>query len=100
AILMPYVLKANRSEIELRMDRLTSYMSLAESGFDGFWNWVLALREEQSIPHNLAAIDIDDSQQETVSRMAVEDPSAGGNPIDFSKEQYRAIFIAAVHGTL
>ncbi|MCP4342238.1 MAG: iron-containing alcohol dehydrogenase, partial [Desulfobulbaceae bacterium] len=46
AILMPYVLKANRSEIELRMDRLTSYMSLAESGFDGFWNWVLALREE------------------------------------------------------
>jgi alcohol dehydrogenase class IV len=100
AILMPYVLKANRSEIEPRMDRLTRYMGFAETGFEGFLNWVLALREELSIPHSLAAINIDDSQQNTVSRMAVEDPSAGGNPIGFSKEQYRAIFIAAVHGTL
>jgi len=100
AILMPYVLKANKSEIEQRMDRLTRYMGLAETGFDGFLNWVLALREELAIPHSLKAIDINDSQQETVGRMAVEDPSAGGNPIGFSEEQYKEIFIAAVHGTL
>ncbi|MCU7816661.1 MAG: iron-containing alcohol dehydrogenase [Candidatus Thiodiazotropha sp. (ex Rostrolucina anterorostrata)] len=100
AILMPYVLKANRSEIEPRMDRLTRYMGLAETGFDGLLNWVLALREELSIPHSLAAINIDDSQQNTVSRMALEDPSAGGNPIGFSEEQYRNIFTAAVYGKL
>lgn len=100
AILMPYVLKANRSEIEPRMDRLTRYMGFAETGFDGLLNWVLALREELSIPHSLAAINIDDSQQNTVSRMALEDHSAGGNPIGFSEEQYRNIFTAAVYGKL
>ena len=30
--------------------------------------------------------------------MAVEDPSAGGNPISFNQEQYSDIFVAAVHG--
>ena len=100
AILMPYVLKANRSKIEQRMDRVTRYMGFAEAGFDSFLNWVLALREELAIPHSLAAIDIDDSQQETVARMATQDPSAGGNPVTFSEEQYRDIFITAVHGTL
>jgi hypothetical protein len=32
--------------------------------------------------------------------MAVEDPSAGGNPISFSAEQYRQIFTNAVNGDL
>ena len=100
AILMPYVLKANKNAIEERIDRLTQYMGLAETGFDSFLNWVLAIREELAIPHSLATIGIDDAKSETVGKMAVEDPSAGGNPISFSEEQYKDIFVAAVHGTL
>ena len=100
AILMPYVLKANKNEIEERINRLTRYMGLAETGFDSFLNWVLAIREELAIPHNLSTIGIDDAKSVTVGKMAVEDPSAGGNPISFSEEQYRDIFVAAVHGTL
>ena len=75
-------------------------MGLAETGFDSFLNWVLAIREELAIPHNLSTIGIDDAKSVTVGKMAVEDPSAGGNPISFSEEQYRDIFVAAVHGTL
>ena len=100
AILMPYVLKANKSAIEERMNRLTRYMGLADTGFDGFLNWVLTIRDELAIPHNLAAIGIDDAKSETVAGMAVEDPSAGGNPISFSEEQYKDIFVAAVNGSL
>jgi len=100
AILMPYVLKANKNSIEERINRLTRYMGLAETGFDSFLNWVLAIREELAIPHSLATIGIDDAKSETVGKMAVEDPSAGGNPISFSEEQYKDIFVAAVHGTL
>ena len=100
AILMPYVLKANRSAVEERMNRVTRYMGLADTGFDGFLNWVLAIREELAIPHSLAAIGIDDAKSETVARMAVEDPSAGGNPISFSEGQYKDIFVAAVNGSL
>ncbi len=100
AILMPYVLKANRSEIELRIDRLSRYMCLSETGFDGFLNWVLDMRKQLKIPHTLAEINIDTEQAETVGKMAVKDPSAGGNPISFSAEQYQQIFIDAVNGKL
>ncbi|MCK4709875.1 MAG: iron-containing alcohol dehydrogenase, partial [Gammaproteobacteria bacterium] len=100
AILMPYVLKANRSEIEQRIDRLTKYMGLGETGFDGFMNWVLDLRKQLEIPHTLADIKIDEDKAELVGKMAVEDPSAGGNPVSFSAQQYQQIFIDAVNGTL
>ncbi len=100
AILMPYVLKANRNEIEQRLDRLTRYMGLAETGFDGFMAWVLALREQLGIPHTLAGIGIDETQAETVGKMAVEDPSAGGNPISFNAGQYQQVFVNAVKGDL
>lgn len=100
AILMPYLLQANRSEIEQRIERLTQYMGLAECGFTGFMNWVLNLREQLAIPHTLADIDIDDSRAETVGKMAVEDPSSSGNPISFSAGEYQQIFINAVKGVL
>lgn len=100
AILMPYVLKANRSAIEPQIDRLTRYMSLAEAGFDGFMNWLLLLRKNIKIPHSLAEIDIDDSQALRVGKMAVQDPSAGGNPISYTGGQYQQIFIDAVEGRL
>lgn len=100
AILMPYVLNANRHEIEQRLDRLGRYMGLAEQGFDGFLDWVLQLREQLGIPHTLSAIDINDAQAETVGKMAVEDPSAGGNPISFSASEYQQIFQDAVTGDL
>jgi hypothetical protein len=100
AILMPYVLKANFSEIGKRINRLTQYMGLAEIGFEGFMGWVLGLREQVGIPHTLAEINIGDEQAEIIGNMAVEDPSAGGNPISFSAEQYRQIFTNAVNGDL
>ncbi len=100
AILMPYVLQANREAIEERIQRLTRYLGLAEQNFSGFMNWVITLRKDLAIPHTLAEIDIDDSQAETVGKMAVEDPSAGGNPISFSAGEYQRIFVQAVKGDL
>lgn len=100
AILMPYVLLANRPEISLRIARLTRYMGLEETGFDGFMNWVLQMREELGIPHTLAEIGIDDSRAEAIGKMATEDPSAVGNPIAFTADQYQRIFKDAVSGQL
>ena len=100
AILMPYVLKANRSVIEERIERLARYLHLSEPGFDAFLSWILQLREQLGIPHSLAAIDIDDSDAATVGAMAAEDPCAGGNPISFSAGEYRQLFVSAVNGEL
>jgi hypothetical protein len=100
AILMPYVLKANRSAIEDKIARLTRYLGLTKAGFDGFLDWVIELRAQLGIPNTLAEIDIDDSDSETVGKMAVADPSADGNPISFSSDEYRRIFQNAVAGHL
>ncbi|VAW96766.1 Alcohol dehydrogenase [hydrothermal vent metagenome] len=100
AILMPYVLKVNRSEIESRIDRLTHYMNLNETGFDSFLEWVLQLRKNLNIPHTLLEISIDTSQAEIIADMAFNDPSAGGNPINLSVSQYQQLFEDAVAGNL
>lgn len=100
AVLMPYVLQANRASIEARMERLARYLDLAKPGFVGVLDWVLALRSEVGIPHSLAEIGIDDSRIEQVGQMAEVDPSAGTNPIAFSASEYSVLFEKALRGTL
>lgn len=100
AILMPYVLQANRSSIEPQMERLGRYLNLPRQDFAGVLDWVLELRSEVGIAHNLAEIGIDDRQIERVGQMAVADAASGTNPIQFDAAQYSAIFTRALNGQL
>lgn len=100
AILMPYVLKANRQEITQRIARAARYIELEEPSFDGFLAWVLDLRELIGIPHTLEDIGIDLQQQQQVGQMASEDLTAGTNPIIFTANQYADLFAQAVKGDL
>ncbi|MEH6626731.1 MAG: iron-containing alcohol dehydrogenase [Motiliproteus sp.] len=104
AILMPYVLKANREAINVRIERLSRYLDLTgagfEPGFDGFLSWVLQLRQHLGIPHSLAAIEIEDIDANLVGLMAAADATASTNPILFDAQQYAALFKDAVHGRL
>lgn len=98
AILMPYVLIANRNAIYDRLARAAAYLDLPGAGFEGFLDWVLTLRRQVGIPNCLADIGIDDAQQVRVGEMAVVDPSAAGNPLPFDAQQYQALFVRAVAG--
>lgn len=100
AVLMPYIVKANRCMIETRIERLSRYLELDDSSFDGFVNWIVALRAELGIPHSLAEIGIDTAQIEKIGQMAVNDLAAGGNPIQFTEQQYSDICLAAINGEL
>ncbi len=100
AILMPYVLKANRPAIEDRIAAAARFLNLPNPSFGAFLDWVLALREEIGIPHTLAAIGIDAARADQVGEMAVADPSHGTNPIPFTAAEYRDIFRQAVDGLL
>jgi alcohol dehydrogenase class IV len=100
AILMPYVLVANRGMLAEKLGRAAAYLDLEAASFDAFLDWVLALRKRVGIPASLADIGIDDSQQARVGEMAVQDPSASGNPLPFGEEEYAALFARAVSGTL
>lgn len=99
AVLMPYVLKANRSAVEDRIERLARYLDIAD-GFDGVMNWIIDLRKTIEMPHTLAEIGIDSARADEIGEAATRDPSAGGNPIQFSAETYAGIMRQAVDGTL
>jgi alcohol dehydrogenase len=98
-IIMPYVVKAHRRQIERDIDRAAAYLGL-KGGFDGFLRWILAVRKEIGIPHTLAEIGIDTGRLDEVAAMAVKDPSAGGNPIAFTEKQYRTLAKRCVMGEL
>lgn len=98
-IVMPYVLKANRKKIEKDIERAAAYLGI-KGGFNGFLKWILALRKEIGIPHKLADIGIDTKRLDEVAKMAIKDPSAGGNPIQFSAKQYKALAKKCVTGDL
>ncbi|MCW8328690.1 iron-containing alcohol dehydrogenase [Photobacterium sp. SDRW27] len=100
AILMPYVLVANRPHINEKMDRLGRYLALPHPSFDGVLNWILSLRAELHIPNTLAEIGIDSQQAIRLGAMAVSDPAAAGNPIQLTAEQYADIVTRAVDGRL
>ncbi|MHA6495443.1 iron-containing alcohol dehydrogenase [Pseudomonas borbori] len=100
AVLMPFVLVANRASIEPQMAKMARYLNLAKPGFTGVLDWVLHLRNEVGIPHSLSEIGIDDRRIEQVGQMAEVDPSAGTNPITFSATQYRQLFEKALRGDL
>jgi len=99
AILMPYVLKANYPAIKDRIPRLARYLGL-EPDFDAFLNWVLSMREEINIHHQLSAIIPEDSRLAEIGEMAVVDPSAGTNPILHDAAAYTEIVRNAYNGVL
>jgi alcohol dehydrogenase class IV len=100
AVLMPYVLVANRSAIEGRMEVLARHLQLPTAGFDGVLAWVLELRKQFAIAHSLAELGIDESRADLIAQMAVVDGAAGTNPIAHDESGYREIFINAVRGEL
>ncbi|WP_355661730.1 iron-containing alcohol dehydrogenase [Halomonas salifodinae] len=100
AVLMPYVLRANERAIGEPMVRLGRYLDLRQPGTAAVIDWVLELRERLKIPPTLATLGIDARQADKVAQMAVADPSAASNPIAHDAAAYRAIFVAAVEGSL
>jgi alcohol dehydrogenase len=98
-IIMPYVLKANRKKIEPKIERVAAYLGI-KGGFDGFLKFVLKLRKETGIPHSLDKIGIDTKRLGEVAAMAVKDPTAGANPIQFTEKQYKALAKKCVVGDL
>ncbi len=100
AILMPYVLVANRSVIATKIASLARYMNLPDASFEGFLNWVLTMRQAIGIPHTLSEIGIPADRADDIGHMAVADGSSHTNPISYSPQQYSEILNKAIAGVL
>jgi len=101
AILLPYVLVANREVISQDIARLARYLELSQADFSGFLEWVLALRQRLGIPHTLADIGLDADAAPWVGEQAVaEISSSDTNARPLNANDYSQIFRDAVHGEL
>ena len=99
AILMPYVLQANRSVIEAPLASLARHLEVG-STYEDFLAWVLALRDEVGIPHRLTEVISEAVDVPAISRAAVFDPSAATNPIQFKAMDFERVLRAAMSGVV
>jgi alcohol dehydrogenase class IV len=95
AAVMSACLAFNRPAIEDRIEQASAYLGIA-GGFDGFAARVVELNEMFSIPKGLTAMGVDASRLDELTDMALQDPSVGGNPVEMTKENTRALFDAAM----
>ena len=100
AVFMPYVLKKNRNVIESKLIALSRYIELSNQSFDGFMTWILDLRESLQIPHTLEELIHEDTKLEEMSAMALEDPTAGSNPINLNQSDFLKLYQDSFKGIL
>ena len=83
------------SRMWARLARAADYLGIKD-GFDGFRARVMDLRAELGIPPNLSAMGVEPARLDELTEMALEDPSCGGNPVEMTRENTRALFQAAM----
>ena len=91
AVFMPYVLAFNRPAIEAKIARLAAYLGL-EPSFDAFYDWIIALRRELGVPETLKAFGVTRIDYGRLAKMAIVDPTAGGNPVPLTEAAAEALF--------
>ena len=101
AIFMPYVLTFNKDVIENKIIKICDYLEFKVKSFDEFINWTLKLREDLNIPHKLSdVIKDDDFDIDRLSKMALEDPSTGGNPKKLNVADMKVMYEHSMSGKL
>ncbi|MFT6913281.1 MAG: alcohol dehydrogenase [Paracoccaceae bacterium] len=95
AVVMPACLTFNRPKIEERIVLAAGYLGIS-GGFDGFYDRVLELRTMLSIPNKLRDLGVEAGRIDDLTKLALEDPSVGGNPVAMTFENTRALFEATI----
>lgn len=95
AVVMPPVLRVNRPAVEEKLAQAAAYLGIA-GGFDGFYNFVLGLREELGVPDKLAALGVGTDRIDEMAAMAIVDPTAGGNPVKLTLDTAKKLFAECI----
>jgi alcohol dehydrogenase class IV len=95
AVVMPMVLDFNRKAVKDRLASAAAYCGI-KGGYKGFYQRILDLRTTLNIPENLTKLGVKDPDLDMLTKMALEDPSCGGNPVKMTKKNTRALFEACL----
>lgn len=95
AVVMRPVLAFNRPAIEEKIESAARYLGIA-GGFDGFDAYVGELCTALNIPKNLTELGVTDPDLDRMTKMALEDPSCAGNPVEMNFDNTRALYEACL----
>lgn len=95
AVVMPPVLRFNRPAIEEKIGAAAAYLGIS-GGFNGFYDFVLKLREDLDIPDKLAALGVGTDRIDELAEAAVADPSTGGNPVELTVAAARELLLESI----
>lgn len=92
AVCMPAVLQFNKSAIADRIATAAAYLGIG-GGFEGFCAFVDDLNASMGIPKSLKELGIENPDVDRIVAGALIDPSTGGNPIEMTAENTRALLL-------
>jgi alcohol dehydrogenase class IV len=95
AVCMPAVLRFNEPAIRDRFADVAAYLGLA-GGFEGFCAFVDALNDSLGIPKTLTDLGVSHPDLDALTEAALRDPSTGGNPVEMTHENTRALLEALI----
>ena len=89
------VLDFNRKLVKDRLTQAAAYCGI-KGGYRGFYQRILDLRTTLNIPENLTKLGVKEPDLDMLTKMALEDPSCGGNPVKMTKRNTKALFAACL----
>lgn len=95
AVCMPAVLQFNRPAAEGVLTDAANYLGIA-GGFDGFAAFVDQFNASLGIPRTLTELGVTAPDLDVLTRSALADPSVGGNPVEMTYDNTRALFEACL----
>lgn len=91
AVFMPAVLQFNEPYIRDRFSYVANYLSI-DNGFQGFCDFVQNLNDSLEIPRKLSQLGVLNPDINSLTKMALSDPSCGGNPLKLTELNVKELF--------
>ena len=80
----------NRAAVEDRLADAAAYLGIP-GGYEGFVGFVGELISSLGIPASLTELGVTDPDIDLLTKSALNDPSVGGNPVEMTYENTRAL---------
>lgn len=95
AVVIPHVLEMNREAIWEKFNSAAHYLQIPGE-FDGFLCHLKSMGSALNLPQKLSDLGVDGERLDDLTKMALLDPSAGGNPVKMTYGNTRALIEASL----
>ncbi len=96
AVLLPVVLRYNRSAIADKVPAMCRAMNLPGRGFDDLYGGTVALLDRLDIPRRLADLGVEPGRAREIATKALTDPAAATNPAPASLAQIEGLLLEGI----